>query len=163
MRRGWPVSATAWHEGVLHVRLSGSPRSVRAAVGECGGAELDDAAARSFWVAVREQTLPFFGGRDPLWRVSVPAQAESMSLPCAQLVEWGGALRWLSTSIDPTEIRQQAVARGGHATLFRRAPTGAPVFAPLPEPVARIEARIRAAFDPAGVFSSAPSHANQSR
>jgi len=44
---GWrpqplPISATSWHAGVAHVRLSGSPSAVRSARESLGGSVLDD-------------------------------------------------------------------------------------------------------------------------
>src|SRR5207248_768792 len=60
-----PISATAWHDEVLYVRLSGSEAALRAAVPCLGGAEL--AEAPGFWRTVREQTHAFFAGAESLW------------------------------------------------------------------------------------------------
>ena len=53
-----PVSASAWHEGTLYVRLSGSAAAVQAAAPRLGGSELADTVA--FWRSLREQTHAFF-------------------------------------------------------------------------------------------------------
>ena len=61
----------------------------------------------------------------PLWRLSVKSTTPPLSLPGTQLIEWGGALRWLAAD-DEAEAVQIAVRNaarnaGGHATLFRHA------------------------------------------
>ena len=50
----WPVSATAWHGGRLHVRLSGASAAVDAARRAFGGERIADGEARIFWTDVRE-------------------------------------------------------------------------------------------------------------
>lgn len=46
-----------------------------------------------------------------------------------------------------------AQAAGGHAVLFRAQDKGAGVFAPLPEPLLRIQRELKAAFDPDRIFN----------
>ena len=85
-----------------------------------------------FWAAkVREQGHGFFSGDLPLWRLSVPSAAPPLGLPGKQLIEWGGAQRWLSGA-DPAQlIRAQTAAAGGHATRFRGGDRTGEVFHPL--------------------------------
>ena len=73
-----------------------------------------------------------------------------------QLVEWGGALRWLKAASggDAARIRAWAKDHGGHATLFRAADKQAGVFQPLSAPLLAIHQRLKATFDPAGIFNS---------
>ena len=81
---------------------------------------------------MREQTDPFFAGAEPLWRVSLPRTAPPLRLPGRQLIEWGGALRWLQASAAcRAAVREAARRAGGHATLFRAADKSAGAFAPL--------------------------------
>ena len=155
-----PLSASCWEDGVLSVRLSGAETAVSAAARVIGGEALEPAAASEFWAAVREQTLPFFARAPVLWRVAVPPTAAALELPGEQLVEWAGGLRWLSTSADPAAIRARAAALGGHATLFRGRVPGVPAFAPLAPALARLNARLRAEFDPAGIFNPGRLHAD---
>jgi glycolate oxidase FAD binding subunit len=151
-----PVSATCWHDGVLSVRLSGADAAVRAALQKLGGEQIGDGAA--FWGALRDQTDAFFGARDggALWRLSVPPTASAIILRGVQLIEWGGAQRWLrvpaGANVDAEAIRRTVAAAGGHATLYRRA-DGPSVFHPLAPPVAKINARLKAGFDPSGIFN----------
>jgi glycolate oxidase FAD binding subunit len=141
-----PVSATAWHRGVLRVRLSGSEPAVRAAAERIGGARLEQT---QFWREVREHRHAFFSGSGPLWRLALPSVCAPLGLPGDTLIEWGGALRWLSGG-DPRELAARA---GGHATLFRSQDKRQGAFAPL-DPVAMgLHRRLKAAFDPAGILN----------
>jgi glycolate oxidase FAD binding subunit len=67
-RQPWPLSATLYHQGRLHVRLCGGEQGVAAALEALGGEESDNA----IWKETREQTLPFFQTEAPLWRISLP-------------------------------------------------------------------------------------------
>ncbi|UTY56347.1 glycolate oxidase subunit GlcE [Massilia sp. erpn] len=149
-----PISASSWHRDVLTVRLSGAEAAVQAALRRLGGAPLDDGAA--FWAALRDQTHDYFSG-GALWRLSLPPAASALVLRGEQLIEWGGAQRWLKVADgDAGSIRRSVAAAGGHATLYRRdaAPQEArSVFHPLQPAVARIHERLKLAFDPAGIFN----------
>ena len=92
-------------------------------------------------------------GGATLWRLSLPQTAPPLALSGEQLVEWGGAQRWICTSASATQLREAAAAVGGHATLFRGHDRGAGVFHPLPPVQQRIQRNLKAAFDPDGVFN----------
>jgi glycolate oxidase FAD binding subunit len=147
-----PLSASVWHAGVLSVRLSGSLAAVTDARGRLGGEAMETSSAEAFWHDIREQAHPFFAGAQALWRVSVPSTLPALELQGSQLIEWGGALRWLRTSQSAQEVRAAAQRGGGHATLFRGAPTDE-VFTPLPAPLMTVHKRLKAHFDPAGIFN----------
>ena len=144
-----PVSATAWFDGLLSVRLSGAPVAVESAAATIGGAELSDAAP--FWNAIREHAHPFFSS-STLWRVAVPSGSAPLALPGAQLIEWGGGLRWLSAG-TAGEVRDAARRAGGHATLFRGADKSAGAFTPLDPSLLKLHRALKQAFDPAGIFN----------
>jgi len=146
-----PMSASAWHDGALYVRLSGSAAAVQAAAPRLGGVELDDAAG--FWHAVREQTHAFFAGDAPLWRIAVPSTAAPLALAGSQLVEWNGGLRWLRSTASAPAIRTEVKRAGGHATLFRARDKSAGVFTPLDPVLLRLHRALKSAFDPAGIFN----------
>lgn len=151
--RPLPLSASVWHDGVLHVRLAGASAAVRAARHQLGGENIDNAEADALWTSVREQTHPFFAGTSPLWRVAVPSTAASLSIRAPRMIEWNGALRWLRTDQNVTQVRECARQAGGHATLFRGGDRSAGVFTPLTAPIAAIHQRLKAQFDPAGIFN----------
>lgn len=147
-----PVSASCWHNGVLALRLSGAQAAVDAAVRSLGGEVVEN--ADQLWQSLREQQHPFFDGDEPLWRLSVPSTTSALVLKGPQLIEWGGAQRWLRAPSDAaSSIRATVAAAGGHATLFRGGDKSVGVFQPLAPAVARIHERMKAAFDPSNVFN----------
>ncbi|PKB23644.1 glycolate oxidase subunit GlcE [Janthinobacterium sp. 64] len=153
-----PISASCWHDGILSVRLSGAEAAVSAALQSLKGELLADDEAAAFWLAVREQTHAFFAGAGSLWRLSLPPHASAVILKGRQLIEWGGAQRWLKLDGDADadgarHIRQAVAALGGHATLFRGGDKAVGVFHPLAPAIATIHQRLRQAFDPAGIFN----------
>ena len=153
-----PISASCWHDGVLTVRLSGAEAAVTAAQQRLGGDAVAAQDAVAFWSALREQTHDFFAGSGSLWRLSLPAHASAVILKGGQLIEWGGAQRWLKQDGDTDaagaqRIRQSVAAAGGHATLFRGGDKAVGVFHPLAPAVAAIHERLARSFDPAGIFN----------
>ena len=148
-----PVTATAYRDGDLDVRLAGARAAVDAATTKIGGTTVDSSRAEQFWTGVREQTDPLFAGREPLWRLSVKSTAAPLGLPGKQLIEWSGALRWLKSGADAKTIRAAAAAAGGHATLFRGGDKSAGVFQPLPAALMKLHRNLKQALDPAGVLN----------
>ena len=149
--RPLPVTG-ACHDGErLRVRLAGTEGGVAAAAGALGGETADGDA---FWTALREHTLAFFTRNGaPLWRISVPPGAAMTEPDGDLLVDWGGALRWLRTEAPAADVRAAAERAGGHAVLFRGGDRTGEVFHPLQPAVRRIHERLKAAFDPAGIFN----------
>ncbi|MGH8199707.1 MAG: glycolate oxidase subunit GlcE [Steroidobacteraceae bacterium] len=150
--RPLPLSATAWHDGLLHVRLSGSEAAVRAACETLGGESVH--AADVFWDSVREQRLAFFAAARELWRVSLPAHSPVLPLPGPTLIEWGGSLRWVADRQEGSALHALASRFGGHATLYRASakPPEGP-FQLLPPAMLSVHQRLKAAFDPQGIFN----------
>lgn len=146
-----PLSATCHIGNMLYVRLSGASAAVRAAREKLGGEDVADGA--SFWRALREQQLDFFTSPEPLWRLSIKSTSTPLSLPGQQVIEWGGALRWLRTTADAQTIREAAARCGGHATLFRGGDKTPGVFHPLPPAMMKLHQRLKQAFDPAGILN----------
>jgi glycolate oxidase FAD binding subunit len=150
-----PVSAFCFCDDRLILRLSGAEPAVRAAHAIIGGEELSDATG--FWRSIREQQHSFFSTGKPLWRLSVKCTTPPLSLPGAQLIEWGGALRWLAADDEgdavQIAVRKMASAAGGHATLFRHGESPTAVFHPLTPPMMRITRRLKEKFDPAGILN----------
>ncbi|UVW29466.1 glycolate oxidase subunit GlcE [Massilia sp. H6] len=146
-----PVSGSCWYQDCLWVRLAGAGAAVDAAVHGIGGDFVQDCDA--FWASVRDQRHGFFAGEEALWRLSVPSTTGALVLGGEQLIEWGGAQRWLRTGLDAATIRSTVSAIGGHATLFRGGDKACGVFQPLQPGIARIHQRLKASFDPANVFN----------
>lgn len=152
------AKSVAYRLGELRrlLRRYGEPRIVE---GEEGAA---------LWRAVRDAT-PLAEPREAaIWRISTaptrgPAVTAAIAAgrPARWFYDWGGGLIWLATEASDdagaATIRAAVKAAGsGHATLVR-APdalrAAIPVFEPLPEPLMRITAGIKAAHDPAGIFN----------
>lgn len=146
-----------WDGGaVTAIRLDGFPSSIAARAETLGSLETIDGTA--LWEAVRHATpLP---ADKPLWRVIVPAgQSPALvaTLSGHWLFDWAGGLVWLASDADPQAIRAAAAQAGGHAMLIRADAamrTTVPALHPQPAPLAALEAKVRRAFDPAGVFET---------
>ena len=113
---------------------------------------------------MREQTHPFFVPRGARVAAAPPARCggcrssrrrRSATWAATQLIEWGGALRWLvaGARTEPASAARLGAAHGGHATLFRGGDKSAGVFQPLPAPLVAIHRRLKATFDPQGIFN----------
>lgn len=148
MQDMFPLSAAAHQDGVLYLRLSGSEAAIQSARQKTGGEETDS----GFWQKLN--TLACFSSAKELWRISV-APASQIFLKEAEVIDWGGGLRWL---VDPGfDPREQLAGEDGHATLVKYAeaklPAGVELFHPLPPHVLNLHQRLKQQFDPAGVFN----------
>jgi len=155
-----PLSASACWAGALVLRLSGASAAVEAARRQLGGEAIAPPQAAAFWRGLRDQSDEFFVsaaaailGGPALWRLGVAQTAAPIALPGEQLVEWGGAQRWLCTTAPAAAVREAAAAAGGHATLYRGHDKSAGAFHPLSAPLARLHRELKKAFDPDRVFN----------
>jgi len=153
-----PLSAACHLQGRSYVRLSGSTPGVGSAAAHLGGERVP--AHEVPWTDLREQRLAPLHGGLPLWRLSVPATTPPLALPGECVIDWGGALRWLRSDVDPGAVCSVVAASGGHATLFRGADAGAEVFHPLPPALLRLHQRIKSAFDPRGILNPGAMYAD---
>ena len=71
--RPLPIAASAWHDGALHVRLSGA-EALRAACAQLGGETVAESESAALWQALREQSHAF----SPLSPLAAPCGAS----PC---------------------------------------------------------------------------------
>ena len=152
---GWAGSPLpilgACHDGErLHLRLAGAEPAVAEAARRLGG----EAGDGAIWAALRDHRHPFFReDGPPLWRFSVPAHVPPLDgVPGAAFVDWGGAQRWVRSDAPAPLLRSAAVSAGGHAACFRGGDREQP-FAPLAEGLGALHARLKAAFDPAGILN----------
>lgn len=142
-----PINA-ACHDGRrAYVRLAGAEAAVQAARTQLGGELMDD--GKAFWRSVREQDHAFFSRPGPLWRLSLPPTAPVDRGLGEQVIDWGGAQRWLYSEQPLWEIAQQV---GGHATQYRGGDRSQ-VFQSLPPSLLALHRRLKAAFDPNGILN----------
>lgn len=141
-----PISA-ACHDGQrLYLRLEGGEGSVTAAHQRLGGEPMDS----GYWSDLNEQRLDFFNEGLPLWRLSLPNNLGPLDLPGEQLIDWGGAQRWLKSAAD--NIQSRALELGGHATCFSHGISETP-FQPLAPALLRYHRQLKAQLDPQGLFN----------
>ena len=159
----WRASAASPRSGTLRVRLEGSEAALQSGIRRIGGLDVDPDEATASWAGIREQTDAFFEERPadaPLWRLSLPSTAAPLDPKALgfadQLIEWGGALRWIATRADADTVREAAAAAGGHATLYRASDPLKErhgVFQPLAPAIMAIHRRLKTEFDPHGIFN----------
>jgi glycolate dehydrogenase FAD-binding subunit len=127
----------------------------------------DDYESHVFWRAVRDLRAFDVAPGCVIWRLSLPPAASAdvvarirERLPDAQaLYDWGGALVWLGVPGDASRaalVRNAVRAAGGHAMLFRAPETmraREDVFPPLDAPLAALQRRVKAQFDPGRVLN----------
>jgi glycolate oxidase FAD binding subunit len=136
---------------IVEEMAAGGGRFARVAAGTAG----------DIWEALR--SLRLLPGDRPLWRISLPARsgpdfvAQLGAGDSEWLMDWAGALIWYAGAADAATIRRLAGDLGGHATLMRgdeELRMHVPAFHPLPPSAAALEAAVRRAFDPAGLFDT---------
>ena len=149
-----PISACAWTGGELALRLSGAASAVKAARADdrrrAGGRRAGAALLARRYAS---RPIPFSAATSRCGACPCLRSRRRSRLPGEQLIEWGGALRWLASNADARTIREAAAQAGGHATLFRAADKSAGVFTPLAPALAKIHRNLKQAFDPAGIFN----------
>lgn len=148
-----PISAAAWLDGLLHVRLSGYRNAVEAMAQHVISGSMIQSDA--FWPGLREHRLAFFDlyEGESLWRLSLPPATPPLDLNGRTCLDWGGAQRWLASTLPPAEICEAARRAGGYAIVFRTH-SSAPAHSAMVDPaIAALQRRIRHAFDPAGILN----------
>lgn len=163
-----PTSVTG-EPGLTAVRLEGFGASVSARIAMMTSLWSDEGApyvlshsdAEQYWNGLRD--LSRLNDGRPLWRINTPPSGGPQVVAALEplgtqwMFDWAGGLTWLSTDAEPDFVRSTATAAGGHAMLVRADEAlrrVVPAFHPQAPGVAALEARVRAAFDPHGVFET---------
>ncbi len=150
-RRSMPVSGASYHNEQFLLRLSGSTSSIDDATNYLP-AEMKE-TGMDYWQELNEHRLSFFDDNRPLYRLVVPAASTYETISGECIADWGGALRWIKTSLQFDEVQQQTGELGGTASIYRNATVGEDVFSPLPEQLLDLHKRIKKVMDPAGVLN----------
>jgi len=146
-----PLAGAVHDAGRMLLRLAGNPAAVRAAIARLGSERLPDAA--SYWTSIREHRHPFFAGGAPLWRLAVKPTTPVLARAGGdELIDWGGGQRWLRCALSVDAMRELLKPHGGHLTAWRGAPR-ALAFQPPAPAVMALHRRLKASFDPAGIFN----------
>ncbi len=156
--RSLPLDGLAWHDDRIWIRLSGSRPGVEAAVRRLGGETVENGPG--FWAALRDHTLAILAddAGPPLWRLSVPPAAPDIGIDGAQVVDWGGGLRWLRTEERAERVHAEAERLGGRAWCFRGGDRDAEVLSRPPAGTFEYLRRVKRAFDPDGLFNPGRLH-----
>jgi glycolate oxidase FAD binding subunit len=130
---------------------------------------LPDDLSTMAWAELRDVTTARFavGSSDAVWRISLPPTKSGAAVAAIRaqreakyVLDWSGGLIWLATPEDGNAgaslIQSLAAEAGGHATFIRgsdalRAST--PVFQPLAPAIQKLQAGLKASFDPDGILN----------
>lgn len=149
-RQPVPLSGACHHNNLLRLRLSGAHASVNAWRKRIGGEQ--GAEQNTFWQRLRDQRLDFFQQDRPLWRLSLAPASPRLRCEHEVITDWAGSQRWVYSDHDAAQVRAEVAEHRGHAEIFRHA-GGQPVFQPMPEPMLALHRRLKARFDPRGIFN----------
>ena len=147
----YPISAAAWFAGQTYIRLSGTEQGVKSAVNHID-AETDD-QANEFWSQVNSHQLGMLKDAAVLYRISAPAASPDFCEGKSQLIDWGGAQRWLADVSDVDELKKQLQSNDATLTIFHGGDRQADVFDPLDSISMKLHQNIKQAFDPKGIFN----------
>jgi glycolate oxidase FAD binding subunit len=126
---------------------------------------LDEGATRAAWARVRDAVPLAAAPEQAIWRVSVrPSAGPAVAAACAALgaswfMDWGGGLVWIAgpaTEAAHAAIRRAATEARGTWMLFRAPDSlrlAVDIIPPESPTLARIGARVQAAFDPNGILN----------
>ncbi len=164
LKTPYDLSGAAFAAGRALLRVEGLAGSVayraqalRAALGG-DWQVVEGEASAALWRDIRD-VAALTGQAGAIWRLVVrpTAAAEIVASlrqagPVQAIFDWGGGLVWLVT--DAAAQVRRAVGAEGHATLMRALPEMAePLLPPETPAVAALTARLRAEFDPKGLFA----------
>jgi len=127
------VSASAWVDGHVFLRLSGTEKGVNQVCTRLGGTSVPE--GETFWHHVRDHQHEFFRHTNKqLWRLSLPPATPLIQLTDDNLLlEWGGSQRWIHSNSPNNIMHSIASKHQGYATLIRSEFEDTPRFQ-KPEP-----------------------------
>jgi len=149
-RASSPLSAAAYADGTLYIRLAGVDSTVSHYATQIGWDSLPEGDL--FWRQLKEQQHPFFSGDLPLWRLSLPPTAPMPQLEGQWLIDWAGGLRWLRSQQPADIIFAASKTLGGHAQCFRNGDRDR-FYQPLNPLVDAFHQQLKIAFDPNRIFN----------
>ncbi|MEE9310684.1 MAG: glycolate oxidase subunit GlcE [Cocleimonas sp.] len=148
-----PITATAWFDGQAFIRLSASEATTISSQKRMGLAQAN--TSKTFWQDIRDHKHEFFKAFDkPLWRLSLPTAAGNIAnSDDKQLIEWGGAQRWLSSNAPSNIIQGMIGKHDAHATLFASTVPDTQIFPELDPLLLKIHKQLKNKMDPHGIFN----------
>jgi len=148
-----PITGSVWFNEQVYLRLSGSTETLEINQKKLGAEVLS--GNPDFWREIRDHQHHFFGRTDkPLWRLSLPPASDQIArIDDNQLIEWGGAQRWVNSNAPANIIQNIATSRNGYATLFQGDLPETPCFPLLDGPLLEIHKKLKHKMDPQGIFN----------
>lgn len=149
-----PITASTWFNDQVYLRLSGSESSLERNQQKLE-TEFSATISDDIWDEIRDHNHHFFGRKDkPLWRLSLPPATPQISkIDDNQLIEWGGAQRWVNSNAPTNIIQNIASSNGGYATLFSGDLPDTPCFPVLEGPLLQLHKQLKNKMDPHGIFN----------
>ena len=149
------LSACSWQHGLARVRLSGSKLAVAHDYAVLKRKYTLVESDPSHWSMVASLEDPFFKLADSqqiIVAVDLPPATAPIDFPGEQMIDWGGARRYLKTSLRIEAVRQISETVGGYATLLRGGDRSS-CFHPLSPGLMGVHTRLKSAFDPRGILN----------
>ncbi len=171
-----PITASVWYDNTISLRLSASEAILKTSHTRLNNflnekfptlsSAKQNTDQMSFWQEIRDHTHPFFTQTDkPIWRLSVPPATQSISqtddalaqkddnIEPNQLIEWGGAQRWIRSRTPANIIHNLAQSHGGYASFFYNKGADDETFPALAPELFKIHQQLKRKMDPQGIFN----------
>jgi glycolate oxidase FAD binding subunit len=152
-RSNLPITASCHHKLQTYIRLSGSEKHLATLIKSYDIQTIED--SDDFWRSIRDHKHDFFQKNDkPLWRIScAPAASLTQQVDTRLMLEWNGAVRWITSNMPANILQNIAYKANGEAVLFRGNVPGMTTFR-KPEPVLfALYQRLKRQLDPKGIFN----------
>ena len=171
-----PITASVWYDNKLSLRISASKTITQTSHKRLNDfidakfpllkhAKLDQ-NSESLWQDLRDHKHAFFtDSSKPIWRLSLPPSESSITQiddvlsesldnpePC-QLIEWGGAQRWIKTRSPANIIHSVAKSHKGYASFFYNKSIEDQTFVDLDPAIFKIHQQLKSKMDPHGIFN----------
>lgn len=171
-----PVTASVWYDDKVSLRLSASELILKTSHKRLNTLLAEkfpllkpaekEVNSSLFWQDIRDHTHPFFTQTDkPVWRLSLPPATKSMTQiddalaqtqdkpEPSQLIEWGGAQRWIRSRSPANIIHSIAQSHGGYASFFYQKREEDQTFPELAPELFKIHQQLKNKMDPHGIFN----------
>lgn len=153
------ISAASWFEGRMTVRLSGSLLAVAHDRGVLTQQFELQEADETLWPQLSSFKHTFFTSlpddnpqQTHIASINLPPATKPQALPGTQLIDWGGARRYLKSTDAISDIRAMIKPLGGSADcITRQADT--PYFHPLDSSLLALNKRLKLALDPGNILN----------
>ena len=149
------LSACNWHNGLARMRLTGSKLAVAHDYAVLKRKYTLVESDPSHWSMVADLEDPFFknsGQQQIIVAIDLPPATVPIDFPGEQLIDWGGARRYLKTDLSLEAVRKITETVGGYVTLLTGGDRDCSFHPPAPG-LMRVHSRLKAAFDPRGILN----------